>query len=102
MIFATIIGGMGTIEGPILGTIIFFVLQQTLASYGTWYFIILGLADRAGSCGPARGPPRRGRSPPLPGYRPAERKPATDRGDHASGVGVSGTELGEVRSHAGP
>jgi hypothetical protein len=43
MIFVTIIGGIGTIEGPILGTIIFFVLQQTLASYGTWYFIILGL-----------------------------------------------------------
>jgi branched-chain amino acid transport system permease protein len=43
MIFVTIIGGIGTIEGPILGTIIFFVLQQTLANYGTWYFIILGL-----------------------------------------------------------
>jgi ABC-type branched-subunit amino acid transport system permease subunit len=43
MIFVTIIGGIGTIEGPILGTIIYFVLQQTLASYGTWYFIILGL-----------------------------------------------------------
>jgi branched-chain amino acid transport system permease protein len=43
MIFATIIGGIGTIEGPIIGAIIFYVLQQTLASYGTWYFIILGL-----------------------------------------------------------
>jgi branched-chain amino acid transport system permease protein len=43
MIFVTIIGGIGTIEGPILGTIIFFVLQQTLANYGTWYFIVLGL-----------------------------------------------------------
>jgi branched-chain amino acid transport system permease protein len=43
MIFVTIIGGIGTIEGPILGTIIYFVLQQTLASYGAWYFIILGL-----------------------------------------------------------
>ena len=47
MIFVTIIGGIGTIEGPILGTIIFFVLQQTLASYGTWYFIILGLVAMA-------------------------------------------------------
>jgi branched-chain amino acid transport system permease protein len=43
MIFVTIIGGIGTIEGPILGTIIFFVLQQTLSSHGTWYLIILGL-----------------------------------------------------------
>lgn len=43
MIFVTIIGGIGTIEGPIIGTIVFFVLQQTLSSHGTWYFIILGL-----------------------------------------------------------
>jgi ABC-type branched-subunit amino acid transport system permease subunit len=43
MIFVTIIGGIGTIEGPILGTILFFVLQQTLSSYGTWYLMILGL-----------------------------------------------------------
>ena len=47
MIFVTIIGGIGTIEGPILGTIIFFVLQQTLAHYGTWYFIVLGLVAMA-------------------------------------------------------
>jgi hypothetical protein len=31
MIFATIIGGIGTIEGPIIGMIVFFVLQQTLS-----------------------------------------------------------------------
>jgi branched-chain amino acid transport system permease protein len=43
MIFATIIGGIGTIEGPIVGAIVFFVLQQTLASHGTWYFMILGV-----------------------------------------------------------
>jgi len=47
MIFVTIIGGIGTIEGPILGTIVFFVLQQTLSQYGTWYFIILGLVAMA-------------------------------------------------------
>jgi len=43
MIFITIIGGIGTIEGPILGTIVFYVLQQSIAQYGTWYFIVLGL-----------------------------------------------------------
>jgi branched-chain amino acid transport system permease protein len=43
MIFACLIGGIGTIEGPILGTIVFFALQQWLASYGTWYFIVLGV-----------------------------------------------------------
>jgi branched-chain amino acid transport system permease protein len=43
MIFITIIGGIGTIEGPIVGTVVFFVLQQTLSSDGTWYWIVLGL-----------------------------------------------------------
>ena len=43
MAFAVIIGGIGTIEGPILGTIVYMVLQQTLASYNAWYLIILGL-----------------------------------------------------------
>jgi len=43
MAFATIIGGLGTIEGPIVGTAVFMVLQQTLASYNAWYLIILGL-----------------------------------------------------------
>ncbi len=43
MAFAVIIGGLGTIEGPILGTIVYIVLQQTLASHNVWYLIILGL-----------------------------------------------------------
>lgn len=43
MIFVTVIGGIGSIEGPILGTIVFYALQQTLASNGTWYLILLGL-----------------------------------------------------------
>jgi branched-chain amino acid transport system permease protein len=43
MIFATIIGGIGTIEGPILGSIVFFALQHALANYGAWYWIVLGL-----------------------------------------------------------
>jgi branched-chain amino acid transport system permease protein len=43
MAFATIIGGLGTIEGPIVGTAVYMVLQQTLASYNAWYLIIVGL-----------------------------------------------------------
>jgi len=43
MAFATVIGGLGTIEGPIVGTAVFIVLQQTLSSYNAWYLIILGL-----------------------------------------------------------
>lgn len=42
IIFVTLIGGMGTIEGPILGTVIYFALQQNLAQHGAWYLIILG------------------------------------------------------------
>jgi branched-chain amino acid transport system permease protein len=42
MIFIVVIGGIGTIEGPIIGTIVFFALQQELSQYGVWYLIILG------------------------------------------------------------
>jgi branched-chain amino acid transport system permease protein len=42
VIFIVVIGGIGTIEGPILGAIIFVVLQSTLSSYGPWYLIVLG------------------------------------------------------------
>jgi branched-chain amino acid transport system permease protein len=42
MIFVAVIGGVGTIEGPILGTAIFFTLQQALADRGAWYLIIVG------------------------------------------------------------
>ena len=42
MLFVSMIGGLGTIEGPILGCIIFFALQQTLAQQGAWYLIIFG------------------------------------------------------------
>lgn len=43
MIFIVVIGGLGTIEGPILGAVVFFVLQQQLSSYGTWYLVALGV-----------------------------------------------------------
>jgi branched-chain amino acid transport system permease protein len=43
MAFAVIIGGIGTIEGPILGTIVYMVLQQELQSYTAWYLIALGV-----------------------------------------------------------
>jgi branched-chain amino acid transport system permease protein len=42
MLFVTMIGGLGTIEGPILGCVIFFVLQQSLQNLGAWYLIIFG------------------------------------------------------------
>jgi branched-chain amino acid transport system permease protein len=42
VIFIVVIGGIGTIEGPIVGTVIFFVLRELLAGFGSWYLIILG------------------------------------------------------------
>jgi branched-chain amino acid transport system permease protein len=42
MIFIVLIGGVGSLEGPIVGTVIFFALQQTLADQGAWYLIVLG------------------------------------------------------------
>jgi branched-chain amino acid transport system permease protein len=41
-IFIVLIGGLGTLEGPILGALIFFVLNKFLSDYGTWYLIGLG------------------------------------------------------------
>jgi len=43
MIFSVVIGGLGTIEGPIIGAVIFFALQQLLSDYGTWYLILVGV-----------------------------------------------------------
>ena len=42
VIFIAVIGGVGRIEGPIVGTLIFFVLRETLADYGAVYLIALG------------------------------------------------------------
>ena len=43
VIFIVVIGGIGTIEGPIIGTLIFFALRETLADLGTIYLIVLGI-----------------------------------------------------------
>ena len=43
VIFIVVIGGVGTIEGPIIGTLIYFALRETLADLGTIYLIALGI-----------------------------------------------------------
>ena len=42
VIFITVIGGIGRVEGPIIGTIVFFLLRQTLADLGSLYLLLLG------------------------------------------------------------
>ena len=43
VIFIVVIGGIGTLEGPIIGTLIFFLLRETLADLGTIYLMVLGV-----------------------------------------------------------
>ena len=43
VIFIVVIGGIGTLEGPILGVLVFFVLQKLLSGFGASYLIVLGL-----------------------------------------------------------
>jgi branched-chain amino acid transport system permease protein len=43
VIFMVVIGGIGTLEGPTIGMLIYFVLREFLANYGTWYLILLGV-----------------------------------------------------------
>ena len=42
-IFMVLIGGIGRIEGPIIGALIFWALNKFFSDYGTWYLIGLGL-----------------------------------------------------------
>ena len=73
VIFIVVIGGIGTIEGPIVGVVVFFVLQNTLADYGSWYLLIAG-PDRhrghavraARAVGPVRRPHRHPAFPVAP------------------------------------
>ncbi len=55
VIFIVVIGGLGTIEGPIVGTIVFYVLRDWLKDYNTWYLVGTGVAAIAIALGLQRG-----------------------------------------------
>jgi branched-chain amino acid transport system permease protein len=42
-IFMVVIGGIGRIEGPIVGALVFWLLNKFFSDYGTWYLLGLGL-----------------------------------------------------------
>jgi len=42
MIFMALVGGLGTFEGPIIGAIVFFVIQDQWGDQGVWYLVGLG------------------------------------------------------------
>lgn len=74
MIFMVVIGGLGTFEGPILGALILFAVQQTFDQYGNWYVVGLGLFAVAVTLGLPRGiwgelQHRRGRTTTPVGYQ---------------------------------
>lgn len=43
VIFIAVIGGIGRLEGPILGVLVFWGLQTAFADYGSWYLLALGV-----------------------------------------------------------
>ncbi len=43
IIFIVVIGGIGRIEGPFVGVAIYFTLRETMADFGVWYMIALGI-----------------------------------------------------------
>ena len=47
MIFIVVIGGLGTIEGPIIGAVVYYLLQNSLADLGNWYLVIVGVIATA-------------------------------------------------------
>jgi branched-chain amino acid transport system permease protein len=43
IVFIVVVGGIGTIEGPIIGVVLYFLLREYLADYGAIYMIVFGL-----------------------------------------------------------
>ncbi|MFT3975203.1 MAG: branched-chain amino acid ABC transporter permease [Amaricoccus sp.] len=43
VIFVVVIGGIGTLPGPVVGVLVFYGLERLLSDYGTVYLIVLGL-----------------------------------------------------------
>ena len=44
MILMALVGGLGTFEGPILGALLFFLVQNEFGENGVWYMAGLGVA----------------------------------------------------------
>ncbi|MEO5666289.1 MAG: branched-chain amino acid ABC transporter permease [Nocardioides sp.] len=44
MIFMVVIGGIGTVEGPVVGALLYFILDEYLSQSGVWYLVVLGVA----------------------------------------------------------
>jgi branched-chain amino acid transport system permease protein len=47
MIFMVLVGGLGTFEGPIIGAVVLFLIQNEFSDSGVWYLVGLGAAAMA-------------------------------------------------------
>jgi branched-chain amino acid transport system permease protein len=47
MIFMVLVGGLGTFEGPLLGAVLFFLIEAWFGAAGVWYLVGLGGAALA-------------------------------------------------------
>ena len=104
MMFIVVIGGFGTIEGPIIGAVIYFSLLQSLSQYGTLYMLLLGIiavimvtVAPKGIWGYRR---EALEHPPVPGQAPARARVAAGRRPQAgrrAGRRRGGVRLRPVR-----
>ena len=44
MVFMVVIGGIGTVEGPVIGALAYFLLDKYFAQSGVWYLVVVGAA----------------------------------------------------------
>jgi len=47
VVFMTLVGGLGTFEGPLIGAIVFFAVESLFGGQGVWYLVALGAAALA-------------------------------------------------------
>ena len=50
MIFMVLVGGIGTFEGPILGALMFFLIETWFGATGVWYLVGLGATAWSSRC----------------------------------------------------
>jgi len=43
MLFICLIGGVGTVEGPVIGAVVYFAAREALQNSGNWYLIAMGV-----------------------------------------------------------
>lgn len=43
MLFMVLVGGLGRVEGAIIGAVLFFVIETYFGAYGAWYLVGLGM-----------------------------------------------------------